>query len=101
MTGLGDEIIPADENTFILINRYLRLGGSATVVPCTMGKQSLQGHHYPIETPRLVADFITYHSKTPIETLDAAAYYHLRGGIQNSFKKFVNKKKDCINGGKI
>jgi sialidase-1 len=96
MIGLEDEIVPADENTFILVNRYLRLGGTATVVPCTKGKQSLQGHHYPIETPRLVADFIKYHSIIPNESLDASAYHHLRGGIRNSFKKFVNEKKGRV-----
>ena len=62
MIGLKDEIVPADENSFILADRYTRLGGMATIVPCTEGKQDLFGHHYPIETPRLVADFIKYHS---------------------------------------
>jgi pimeloyl-ACP methyl ester carboxylesterase len=62
MIGLNDEIVPVDENTFVLVNTYLKLGGPATVIPCTQGKQTLQGHHFPIETPRLVADFIKYHT---------------------------------------
>ena len=62
MIGLKDEIVPVDENTFVLVNNYLKLGGPATVIPCTIGKQGLFGHHFPIETPRLVADFIKYHT---------------------------------------
>ena len=64
MIGLQDKVVPAEENTFVLINNYLKLGGIATVVPCTQGEQKLYGHHYPIETPRYVADFIKYHSLT-------------------------------------
>lgn len=96
MVGLQDQIVPAEENTFVLMNRYVRLGGSMTVVPCTKGEQSLQGHHYPIETPRLVADFVTYHSKITTPLLKASSYHDLRGGIRNSFKKFVNEKKGRV-----
>lgn len=63
MISLKDKIVPSQENTFVLVNRYLSLGGIARVVPCTEGKQNLEGHHFPIETPRLVADFIKYYSR--------------------------------------
>jgi len=62
MIGLDDKIVPPEENTFLLINEYIRLGGVATVIPCTSGKQELDGHHFPIESPRIVADFIKYYS---------------------------------------
>jgi len=58
MIGLHDSIVPPELNTMVLVNRYIRLGGPATVIPCTTGKQELKGHHFPIETPRLVADFV-------------------------------------------
>lgn len=63
MISLTDSVVPPAENTFPLINEYLKLGGVATVVTCTQGKQTLHGHHFPIETPRLVADFITYYTQ--------------------------------------
>jgi pimeloyl-ACP methyl ester carboxylesterase len=63
MVGLNDEIVPPEENTFILVNRYVKLGGPATIIPCTKGKQELFGHHFPIETPRLGADFIKYYTE--------------------------------------
>jgi len=62
MVSLQDSIVPVEENTLPLINSYIALGGIATVVPCTGGEQNLQGHHFSIETPRLVADFIKYHT---------------------------------------
>ena len=62
MISLTDSVVPPKENTFPLINRYLELGGIATVVTCTRGEQSLHGHHFPIETPKLGADFIKYYA---------------------------------------
>lgn len=64
MISLKDKVVPARENTLPLVIKYIELGGIATVVPCTKGKQSLTGHHFSIETPRLVADFIKYHSSS-------------------------------------
>ena len=63
MIGLKNEIVPPDENSLVLIDRYIRLGGPATVVPCTKGKQDLNGHHFEIETPELVADFIKHNTR--------------------------------------
>lgn len=63
MISLQDSVVPPLENTIPLINRYIALGGIATVIPCTEGKQTLHGHHFPIESPRLAADFIKYHTK--------------------------------------
>jgi pimeloyl-ACP methyl ester carboxylesterase len=63
MIGLNDEIVPPDENTFILIDRYVKLGGIATIVPCTRGRQELGGHHFEIETPAFVADFIVQNTR--------------------------------------
>ena len=56
--GLHDSIVPPDENTYILANKYIRLGGPATIYPNTLGKQSLQGHHFPIDDVKGSAAFI-------------------------------------------
>ena len=81
MIGLEDKIVPPEENTLPLINKYISLGGSATVVPCTMGEQKLQGHHFPIETPRIVADFIKYYTLEKLP-LNASDYHQIRGGLK-------------------
>lgn len=62
MIGLNDVVVPPELNTFVLVDRYVKLGGIATIVPSTRGKQELEGHHFPIETPRMVADFVEYNT---------------------------------------
>ncbi|MCK5368091.1 MAG: SGNH/GDSL hydrolase family protein, partial [Cyclobacteriaceae bacterium] len=89
-------IVPVDENTFSLIDRYVKLGGIAKIVPCTEGKQDLWGHHFEIETPRLGADFIQYYTKLPKTKLQSSAYHYMRGGLKNSFIKFEKEKKSRV-----
>ncbi|MCK5210905.1 MAG: prolyl oligopeptidase family serine peptidase, partial [Cyclobacteriaceae bacterium] len=96
MIGLNDKIVPVDENTFSLIDRYVKLGGIAKIVPCTEGKQNLWGHHFEIETPRLGADFIQYYTKLPKTKLQSSAYHYMRGGLKNSFIKFEKEKKSRV-----
>jgi len=62
MIGLNDRVVSPEYNTFKLVNRYVLLGGIATIIPSTGGMQDLEGHHFPIETPRIVADFIRYNT---------------------------------------
>ena len=95
MIGLQDKVVPVDENTLPLINKYISLGGNATVITCTRGKQELEGHHFPIETPQTVADFIKYHT-LPYLPLDAAKYHQERGGLKNSQIKFEREKKGRV-----
>ncbi|WP_200978944.1 GDSL-type esterase/lipase family protein [Echinicola sp. 20G] len=95
MIGLEDQVVPPEENTFILVENYLRLGGSATVVPCTQGEQKLHGHHFDIESPRLVADFIKYHSVKEAK-LSSKTFYKIRGGLKNSQIKFERDKKGRV-----
>jgi lysophospholipase L1-like esterase/pimeloyl-ACP methyl ester carboxylesterase len=93
MIGLKDSVVPPTENTLVLTDRYIKLGGAATVVPCTLGKQDLWGHHFVIETPRLGADFIKYNTVLPKAKLKSADYHLMRGGLENSFIKFKQNKK--------
>lgn len=91
MVGLKDKIVPVDENTLPLINKYIKLGGNASVVTCTKGIQKLEGHHFLIETPRLVADFIKYHSLNNLP-LNASNYHQEGSGLKNSHIKFERYK---------
>jgi sialidase-1 len=95
MIGLNDIIVPPEENTIKLINRYIKLGGAATVIPCTKGKHNLEGHHFPIETPKIVADFIKYNSLQEMP-LKASDYHQMRGGLQNCRIKFEREKKGHV-----
>jgi sialidase-1 len=91
MVGLKDKIVPVDENTIPLINKYIKLGGNASVVTCTKGIQKLEGHHFTIETPRLVADFIKYNSLNNLP-LNASNYHQGGSGLKNSHIKFERYK---------
>ena len=91
MISLDDKIVPPHENTFPLVDTYLKLGGPATVVPCTMGEHTLEGHHFQIETPRQVADFIKYHTLKGIQ-ISSLNFQHIRSGLQNCQIKFEKEK---------
>lgn len=56
--GLNDKIVPPEENSFLLINKYIRMGGIATVIPCTSGKEELEGHHFEIDKFDLIANLL-------------------------------------------
>jgi sialidase-1 len=90
--SLEDKIVPNEENTYRLVENYLKLGGKATVWPMTKGEKSLQGHHFLIENPEQIADFIEQNSSPMKIPLEARNYHHVRTGLSNSFRKFKNEK---------
>lgn len=96
MIGLNDSVVPPAENTFILIDRYVRCGGPATIIPCTFGKQELHGHHFDIETPRIVADFIKGNTRAFRTTLNSSNYHLYRGSLDNSFRRFKDGKSGRV-----
>ncbi|MBD3629282.1 GDSL-type esterase/lipase family protein [Cyclobacterium sp.] len=95
MIGLDDKIVPIAENTLPLITKYIGLGGNVRVVTCTRGEQALEGHHFTIETPKTVADFITYHALEHLP-LDAANYHTKRDGLKNAQIRFERDKKGKV-----
>ncbi len=93
--GLNDEIVPVEENTFLLVNKYIRLGGIATVIPCTKGEQTLNGHHFDIETPQMVADFIKYHTINS-SILNSSDFQQFHKGLPNSKISFNQNKQNRV-----
>ncbi len=96
MIGLSDKVVPPEENTYILFERYRKLGGPAMLVPCTLGEQDLWGHHFPIETPRMAANFIISSTVQHKKILDPANYHEMRGGLRNSLVRFEREKKGRV-----
>nr|WP_299417673.1 SGNH/GDSL hydrolase family protein [uncultured Emticicia sp.] len=92
--GLNDAIVPVEENTFPMINKYIRLGGIATVIPCTKGKQTLNGHHFDIETPQTVADFIQHNTVSSF--LSSSDFHQLRKGLPNCKISFTQNKHSRV-----
>ncbi|GAB3654261.1 hypothetical protein GCM10028791_24880 [Echinicola sediminis] len=95
MIGLHDQVVPPEENTYLLIQNYIKAGGPATVIPCTQGQQDLFGHHFPIESPKMVADFIYYHTVDQSK-LKSADFHTLRNSLKNSKITFERTKKGRV-----
>ena len=90
--GLNDSIVPNVENSFVLVERYVRLGGPAMVYPNTKGKQSLQGHHFPIENLKAGTDFIlSSYPEIPV-LLESNNYHNYRSKLHNSQIVFEREK---------
>ena len=94
--GLSDSIVPPEENAVKLMNTYIRLGGPATVYPNTLGKQSLKGHHFPIENLDAGANFIQ-NSYPEVKTpLDSRNYHTFRNKLHNAQIVFEREKKGRV-----
>ena len=93
--SLKDEVVPPDENSLKLVNNYIHLGGTATVSPCSSGVQKSRGHHYNIDNPKMVVDFIIRHS-TKYAPLNSSKYHKIRNGLQNSQIQFERNKKGRV-----
>jgi len=94
--GLHDSIVPPEENTYILANKYIRLGGPVTIYPNTMGKQSLQGHHFPIDNRKAGADFIKNSYPEKVTPLDCHNYHTYRNKLHNAQQIFEREKKGRV-----
>ena len=94
--GLNDSIVPNDENTYLLINRYMRLGGPATIYSNTAGKQSLQGHHYPIDNLKAGVDFILNSYPETITPLDSRNFHNYRSKLHNAQIVFEREKRGRV-----
>ena len=62
IVSLNDRVVPADENTFVLAERYRKLGGSIEVIEVREGTKQSNGHHFKHPDPNRVADFIQKHA---------------------------------------
>ena len=62
IVSLNDQLVPPTENTFILVDRYRKLGGSIDVIEVHKGTESSNGHHFTHPDPKRVADFIQQHA---------------------------------------
>ena len=91
--GLKDKLVPPDENTFPLVERYQKLGGPAYVYSMSRGAQTLEGHHFPIEHPEWWADFVIQHSIPVIKPLSKAGYVQNRAGLTH-FYQTIKQQKD-------
>ena len=93
--SLNDKVVPPNENSLLLVSNYIRLGGTATVSPCSSGIQKAKGHHYNIDDPAMVVDFIIRNS-IKNGPLNSSKYHKIRNGLQNSQIQFKRNKKGRV-----
>ena len=94
--GLNDSIVPPEENSYLLLNRYMRLGGPTTVYANTTGKQSLQGHHFPIDNLKAGVDFILNSYPEVATPLDSRNFHAYRNKLRNAQIVFEREKKGRV-----
>lgn len=94
--GLHDSIVPPSENTYALSEKYIKLGGPVMIYPNTKGKQSLQGHHFPIDDIKGSANFIRNSYPEINPKLDSRNYHNLRNKLHNAQMVFEREKKGRV-----
>lgn len=89
--NLKDQVVPPEENSLLLVDKYIRLGGTATVSPCSSGIQKSKGHHYQLDDPKMIVDFISYYCDQS-GPLNSSDYHEMRSGLQNCRIQFEHYK---------
>lgn len=92
VVGLKDSIVPYTENTALLVQNYVGQGGPATVIPMTRGPQEMHGHHFKVEHPEQLADFICEHSLPVRRPLRASQFIEDFGRLDNLVSKIKDKE---------
>lgn len=62
IVSLNDQVVPPNENTFVLAERYRKLGGEIEIMEVQEGTDKSHGHHFTHPDPQKVADFIFRHA---------------------------------------
>ncbi len=94
--GLNDSIVPPEENTYKLANKYIRLGGPVTIYPNTLGKQELKGHHFTIENLKAGANFIQNSYAEVNPKLNSLDFQTFRSKMHNAQIVFEHEKKGRV-----
>lgn len=58
IVSLNDRVVPPSENTFVLAERYRKLGGEIEIIEVREGTERSNGHHFTHPNPKRAADFI-------------------------------------------
>ncbi|WP_454802340.1 GDSL-type esterase/lipase family protein [Mucilaginibacter phyllosphaerae] len=88
----ADKLVPPNENTYPLIKKYKALGGQANVIIADNQPQELYGHHFNIEYPEKIADFLLKNTYPVKPALPYTNYSKLRNGA-NNFMYAVTQKR--------
>lgn len=97
VVSMEDKLVPVKENTDILMQRYVTLGGPVTIYPMTDGPKELKGHHFPIASKATeFAQFIYQHSFPIRKILPYSAYLNIRTDLNPTFKAITQRKQITV-----
>lgn len=94
--GMYDSIVPPEENTYFLANKYIRMGGPVTIYPNALGRQTLKGHHFPIDDLKAGTDFIRNSYPEVNPKLESRNYHTLRSKLHNAQMVFERERKGRV-----
>jgi len=101
--GANDRVVPPAENTYLLKERYEKLGGAMAVHVNTKGPETLDGHHFSLDDPVLVVNFIARDRPSLRLNENEGAtdpygrpYFELRGGLENCRVRFTKQKEGRV-----
>ncbi|MDB4483723.1 GDSL-type esterase/lipase family protein [bacterium] len=89
IVSMNDVIVPPSENTFVLAERYRKLGGNIDIIKVEKGTENSGGHHFNHPEPVRAADFMERFGTTSPKSKD---YFEIRGSLNNCRDKFENQK---------
>ena len=89
IVSMNDVIVPPTENTFVLANRYRKLGGTIDIIRVKKGTEKSGGHHFRHPDPMRAADFMERFG-TPLP--QSKNYFEIRGSLNNCREKFESQK---------
>jgi pimeloyl-ACP methyl ester carboxylesterase/lysophospholipase L1-like esterase len=88
-----DELCPPVENSDVFAERYRRAGGTIEIYRNTGMPDSLNGHHFPLDNPGHIVDFILSSTRGMEQNAGSGMtphgrdYFALRGGLGNAWRR--------------
>lgn len=91
--GETDDVVPIDENSMLLAERYQALGGPITLI----AKPHCNHHPHSLKDPTRIVNFVLSHTGFSDRVQEPATpygydYFELRGGLANCREKFLRDK---------
>lgn len=91
--GETDDVVPIEENSRLIAERYKQLGGPMTLI----SKPNCSHHPHSLKDPTRIVNFVLTHTGFADQVTEAATpygydYFTLRGGLNNCREKFEREK---------
>ncbi len=94
--GAADDIVPIDENTYVLEKTYKEAGGDIKIIV----KEGVGHHPHSLEDPAPIVRFILSHTSPELSDepspVDSKMVINFRGNIDNCRIKFEKEKKGRV-----